>query len=189
MADRSVSVRLQAIVAPYVLGMQKAGAATTAFARSTDAQLAKTTANTSKLGQTTGLLPGKFGALASVGGAAFAGLGLAVVGSIKTFADFDKQMSAVAAATGATDKELAVLGETAIQAAADTKFGATDAAAGIESLAKAGVSTADIMGGALAGSLDLAAAGEIEVAEAAELAASALTQFNLTGSDVTHVAD
>src|SRR5918995_2061875 len=119
MADRSVSVRLQAIVAPYVLGMQKAGAATTAFARSTDAQLAKTTASTSKLGQTVGLLPGKFGALASVAGAAGAGLGLAMIGAVKTFADFDKQMSAVAATTGATGSELAALGETAIKAAAD----------------------------------------------------------------------
>ena len=39
------------------------------------------------------------------------------------------------------------------------------------------------------GSLDLAAAGELGVGEAAEIAATALTQFNLAGADVPHVAD
>ena len=51
------------------------------------------------------------------------------------------------------------------------------------------MSSADILGGGLAGALNLAAAGEIEVGEAAEIAASAMTQFNLEGSDVGHVAD
>ena len=59
----------------------------------------------------------------------------------------------------------------------------------IEQLAKAGVSTQDILDGGLTGSLNLAAAGSIDVGEAAETAASAMTQFGLSGSDVTHVAD
>ncbi|MGH9248110.1 MAG: phage tail tape measure protein [Acidimicrobiales bacterium] len=189
MAGRSATVILDANVAPYVAGMGKATVATTGFAHSTQTQLTKTTANISKLGQSTGLLPGKFGALASVGGVAFAGLGLAAVTAVKRFNDFDVAMDGVAASTGATETELAQLGETALQAAADTKFGAVDAAQGIEALGKAGVATADIVGGGLKGALDLAAAGEVEVADAAELAAGAMTQFNLAGRDVPHIAD
>jgi TP901 family phage tail tape measure protein len=82
-----------------------------------------------------------------------------------------------------------VLREAAIEAGADTAFSATEAAQGIEELAKAGVSTTDILNGGLAGALDLAAAGGVSVEEAAESAASALTQFGLSGEDVPHVAD
>jgi len=59
----------------------------------------------------------------------------------------------------------------------------------VTELGKAGIGTADILGGALAGSLDLAAAGEIGVAQAAEIAATTLVQFRLAGSETTHVAD
>jgi hypothetical protein len=43
------------------------------------------------------------------------------------------------------------------------------------------VSTANILGGGLKGALSLAAAGQIDVGEAAEIAASAMTQFRLSG--------
>src|SRR5699024_2639460 len=49
--------------------------------------------------------------------------------------------------------------------------------------------TADILGGGLDGALDLAAAGQLGVADAAEIAASAMTQFGLSGGDVSHIAD
>lgn len=84
---------------------------------------------------------------------------------------------------------MGLLREAALEAGARTVFSATEAAGAIENLAKAGVSTADILGGGLDGALDLAAAGGLEVADAAEIAATALTQFNLEGSDMTHVAD
>jgi TP901 family phage tail tape measure protein len=124
-------------------------------------------------------------ALAGIGATAAIGLGLAV----KSFASFDKQMSAVEAATHETAGNMDLLREAAIRAGADTAFSATEAAEGIENLAKAGVSTADILGGGLQGALDLAAAGQITVADASETAATALTQFNLAGEDVPHVAD
>lgn len=124
-------------------------------------------------------------ALAGIGATAAVGLGLAV----KSFASFDKQMSAVEAATHETAGNMDLLREAAIRAGADTAFSATEAAEGIENLAKAGVSTADILGGGLQGALDLAAAGQITVADASETAATALTQFNLAGEDVPHVAD
>ncbi len=128
----------------------------------------------------------RVGAGATIAGTAtLAGAGLAV----KAYADFDKQMSSVDAATHETTRNMSLLREAAIAAGADTAFSAVDAAKGIEELAKAGVSTKDILGGGLRGSLDLAAAGNLSVGESAEIAASALTQFKLSGDKVPHLAD
>ena len=123
----------------------------------------------------------------------FAGVGLAaaaVVGlAIKHFADFDEAMSHVQAATHETAGNMAELRDAALDAGAKTKFSATEAAGAIENLAKAGVSTKDILGGGLKGALDLAAAGSLDVGDAAEIAATAMTQFGLSGKDVPHIAD
>jgi TP901 family phage tail tape measure protein len=121
-----------------------------------------------------------------IGGTAMLGFAAA---SVKTAADFDKSMSAVKAATGATAAGMDQLRAAALQAGADTAFSATQAADGITELAKAGVSTRAILGGGLTGALNLAAAGEMSVGDAAELAASSMTKFGLTGADVPHVAD
>jgi TP901 family phage tail tape measure protein len=124
---------------------------------------------------------------------ATAGLGLGLVGvagaAVKMAMDFDKSMSAVSAATHAPAATMDQLRAAAIQAGKDTQFSATQAADGITELAKAGVSTGQILGGGLKGALDLAAAGQISVGEAAETAASAMTQFRLSGDKVPHVAD
>jgi TP901 family phage tail tape measure protein len=123
--------------------------------------------------------------------ASYLGLGLVGVAAaaVKMAADFDKQMSAVAAATHAPAGEINQLRQAALKAGKDTQFSATQAAQGITELSKAGVSTADILGGGLKGALDLAAAGQISVGDAAEVAATALTDFKLKGGQVPHVAD
>lgn len=128
---------------------------------------------------TAGDAAGKFG-LAAAGA-----LGAVVVAT----ANFEQAMSNVQAATHETAGNMDLLREAALKAGADTAFSASEAAAGIENLAKAGVSTQDILGGGLAGALDLAAAGGIEVGEAAEYAARAMSQFGLSGSEVPRVAD
>jgi TP901 family phage tail tape measure protein len=104
-------------------------------------------------------------------------------------ADFDKSMSAVAAATHAPKDQIDQLRAAAIQAGKDTQYSATEAADGITELSKAGVSTASILNGGLKGALSLAAAGQLSVGEAAETAASAMTQFKLSGDQMPHVAD
>lgn len=123
--------------------------------------------------------------LALFGGSVIAGVGLA----IGKFAEFDKAMSEVKASTHETSGNMDLLREAAISAGADTAFSAKEAAQGIDELAKAGVSTKDVLGGGLTGALSLAAAGSLGVGEAAEIAASALTQFKLEGSDIPHLAD
>lgn len=120
-----------------------------------------------------------------VGGVLVAGFGKAV----HTFASFDQAMSSVRAATHETEQNMSLLSEAAIEAGADTAYSAEEAARGIEEMAKAGVSTKDILNGGLSGALSLAAAGALDVGEAAETAASAMTQFKLKGSDIPHIAD
>ena len=102
---------------------------------------------------------------------------------------FDKQMSGVQAVTGATADEMERLREAAIRAGQATAFSATDAATAEAELAKAGIQTADIVGGALSGSLSLAAAGQLDLADAATISAQAMNTFGLAGRDVNHIAD
>src|SRR6266498_564139 len=102
---------------------------------------------------------------------------------------FDKQMSAVGAASGATGQDLAALRDAAIAAGQATVFGAQDAARAEEELAKAGVSVKDVLSGGLIGSLNLATAGSLDLGRAAEIAASTMTQFKLAGKDIPHIAD
>lgn len=123
--------------------------------------------------------------LAVVGGAI---LGVAAV-AVKKFAEFDAAMSQVNAVTQTTASNQKKLRDAAIEAGAATKYSATEAADAEVSLAKAGVQTADIIGGGLAGALSLASAGEIAVADAADTAATAMTQFKLSGSEIPHLAD
>jgi TP901 family phage tail tape measure protein len=172
-ALRTVGVKLTADISQYTTALARAGAATKDF--------------TGKLDQTA--KAGKLDKVADTAGVA----GIALVGmagyAIKAAADFDKAMSGVQAATHAGANEIGALRQAALQAGKDTQYSATQAAQGITELSKAGVSTADILGGGLKGALNLAAAGQLDVGEAAETAASAMTQFGLSGKDIPHVAD
>lgn len=178
MADKAIKVRLSADVQNYLQGMRQAATATEDVTRSAES-ISEWGSNWADAASQIG------GQMMLIGGAAVAGVGLAV----NAYANFDQQMSKVQAATHASASEMQQLTAAAREAGANTAYSATEAAAGIEELAKAGVSTADILNGGLDGALALAAAGNVEVAFAAETAASAMTQFGLTGSEVTHVAD
>lgn len=119
--------------------------------------------------------------------------GAALIGtfalSVTAAAGFEKQLSSLRAVSGATADEMEALSAAALKAGADTAFSASDAARAQTELAKAGVATSDILGGALAGSLDLAAAGGLDLGRAAEIAASSMNMFNLAGRDVAMIAD
>jgi TP901 family phage tail tape measure protein len=132
---------------------------------------------------------GKLDALADKAGVMGLGLAAGFGYAVKAAAEFDKEMSAVSAATHAGAGDMARLRAAALQAGKDTQYSATEAAKGVTELSKAGIETADILGGGLKGALSLAAAGQLDVGEAAETAASAMTQFRLKGDKVPHVAD
>lgn len=174
-ADRSITVKIGASVQGLLAGLKTADKAAQDWGNKTLGYVEKNAASLNHLA----------GNLGIVG----AGLtGLAVL-AVKTFADFDAAMSSVQASTMETAGNMDLLRQAAIDAGSRTVYSATEAAGAIEELAKAGVSTADILGGGLDGALDLAASGAIDVGDAAEIAATAMTQFGLKGSDVTHIAD
>ncbi|MGA5635084.1 phage tail tape measure protein [Streptomyces lydicamycinicus] len=104
-------------------------------------------------------------------------------------ANFEKGMSEVRAATGESAAGMRRLSDAALKAGNDTKYSASEAASAEAELAKAGISTGDIIGGALSGSLALAASGQMELGDSAVVAAQAMNSFNLSGQDVPHIAD
>lgn len=164
MADRSIIVRLRADISDFRRQMGDASSV-----------IERNSAHISNLSNQIG----------AMGLAMVAVAGIAVA----RFADFDAAMSNVAATGDDARGSLDELRDAALDAGQRTVYSATEAAGAIEELAKAGVAAEDILGGGLDGALDLAAAGSIEVADAAEIAATAMTQFGLSGQDVTHVAD
>lgn len=174
MADRVVSVSIRAEVSNFLAGAAKVQQAT-----------AKTATEAQKL-EKQGAAFEKVGAgITTVGLAAAAAVAIAV----KSFADFDAQMSQVQSLSHATASEMDRLRNAALTMGQGIGFSATEVAAAETELVKAGVSVSDIMGGALKGALNLAAAGQIEVGRATEIAATAMTQFGLAGKDIPHVAD
>ncbi|MEU7384009.1 phage tail tape measure protein [Streptomyces sp. NPDC042207] len=122
-----------------------------------------------------------------------AGVGTVLVGAFAvaaaSAAKFDKEMSNVRAVTVASGKEFEKLRTAALDASKTTIYTATQAAEAEAELARAGISTADIIGGALQGSLALAASGQVDLADAAIISAQAMNTFGLAGKDVTHIAD
>lgn len=117
-----------------------------------------------------------------------AGVALAAGAAVKSFMDFDAQMSRVGAAADASAVDLAKMRDAALEAGKITKYSATEAAVAQEELVKAGLSANDVAEATKA-SMDLAAAGQLELGEAAETAAKAMKTFELSGSDVGHIAD
>lgn len=174
MADRQTKVTLSVQMQQYIDGMQKAAKAT----RETGTEAAKLTQQKQS-----------FDLLGRASLAAGVAIGAGLTVAVAKAADFNQAMSSVQAATHESAESMASLREAALEAGATTVFTATESANAIEELAKAGLSTSDILGGALAGSLDLASAGGLGVARAAEIASITLQQFKLTGEDASHVAD
>ena len=189
MASREILVRLRAEVGNFRSDMRAAGEAaraTGAAAEQAGEQSQRGIRGLMANAQANEQAWSSMGKGMLVAGAAImVGVGM----SIAKFAEFDKAMSSVDAATHETAGNMELLRAKAIEVGADTAFSAVEAAQGIEELAKAGVSTKDILNGGLAGALDLAAAGALGVGEASEIAATAMTQFGLAGSDIPHIAD
>lgn len=173
--NQNIVIRLMADSADYTAKMQAASASATQLSTALEKPMSKSE-RFAATGQKVAL---GVGALSAAVG----------VAAVKAFADFDESMSAVKSNTGATGKTLDDLTQAALEAGAVTVFSATESADAINELAKAGVSTKDILSGGLTGALDLAASGQMGVADAAELTASALNQFGLEGKQASHVAD
>lgn len=150
------------------------------------AQAKKDFADLGKSAEGSGTSLAAVGAKAGVAGLAIsAGFGLAA----KTAIDFEKQISAIGAVSGASGDQLEALTAKALELGTKTSFSASEAALAMEELAKAGLPIPDILNGAADAAVALAAAGGVSLAEAAELAADAMNSFNLEASDLGTVAD
>lgn len=175
MTDRTVRVRLLAEIGQYQAQFKKASQVGKEFGSELTSHGKASREQLDKVGR---------GALL-MGGAVAAGIGVAVNATL----GFDKQLSELQAVSSATGDQMGKFRDQAIQAGAATQYSASQAAEAQTELAKAGVSTADILGGALDGALSLAAAGGLELGRSAEIAAGAMGTFGLKGRDVGHVAD
>ncbi|MDR6574361.1 TP901 family phage tail tape measure protein [Curtobacterium sp. 320] len=174
MADRVVSVSIRAEVSNFLTNSAKVR------------QAAEQTATAAQKLEKQHQAFEKVGAgITTIGVAAAAAVAIAV----KSFADFDAQMSQVQSLSHATASEMDRLRNAALTMGQGIGFSATEVADAETELVKAGISVKDILGGGLKGALSLAAAGQIEVGRATEIAASAMTQFGLKGKDVPHIAD
>lgn len=173
--NQNIVIRLMADSTDYTAKMQAASASATELSTALERPMSKGE-RFSAMGQKVAL---GVGALSAAVG----------VAAVKAFADFDQSMSAVQANTGASAATMGQLRDAALEAGARTVYSATESADAINELAKAGVSTTDILQGGLDGALDLAASGQMGVADAAELTASALNEFGLQGNQASHVAD
>lgn len=173
--NQNIVIRLMADSTDYTAKMQAASASATELSTALERPMSKGE-RFSAMGQKVAL---GVGALSAAVG----------VAAVKAFMDFDASMSAVEANTGASAATMGKLRDAALEAGARTVYSATESADAINELAKAGVSTTDILQGGLDGALDLAASGQMGVADAAELTASALNEFGLQGNQASHVAD
>lgn len=175
MTDRTVSVRLQAMVTDYLTKMSAASKATSDLANKVDVAKGKAAEGYHMIG------------IAGVAvGAAVAG-GFAV--AVKSMATFESKMALVRTLSHAGASDMQQLKNAALTVGQAYGFSADQVADAEGELVKAGVSVKDILGGALTGALTLAAAGQTDVAEATQIAATAMTQFALKGRDVPHIAD
>jgi TP901 family phage tail tape measure protein len=101
---------------------------------------------------------------------------------------FEAQMKRVEAALGnVSADELKQLAEQARTLGPAVGKGATEAAEAIEALGLAGVSTSDILGGALKASLDLSAAGMVDASTSAALVTDVMGQFKISAAELPGV--
>lgn len=176
MTDRTVSVALQAKVSSYLAGMSAASKATVDLANKVDLAKGRAAEGYAAIGK----------GMMVAGGLVGIGVGVAV----KEMAGFEARMAQVRSlAQDASQKDLRDLSDAAMTVGTAFGFSADEAADAEIELTKAGISAADMLGGALKGALTLAAAGQTDVASATETAAIAMTQFQLKGKDVPHIAD
>lgn len=176
MPDRSITVRIKADIGNAIAGIKATSAAVKDFGVQSLASAEKNSKAWDRAGK--GLILGA--------GLIAVGIGVA----IHSAAEFDAAMSVVAA--NIDDKSVPSLNrlrKAALEAGMTTMFSARDAADAENELAKAGLTSAQITGGALTAALNLASAGQIGLADSAAIVSATMVQFNLKASDAVHISD
>lgn len=112
------------------------------------------------------------------------GFGLAIKSSI----DFEKQLSATGAISGATGKQMQQLKDQALDLGKATQYSALEVAKGQEEMLKAGRSLNQVFS-ETDDVLSLATAGGLEIARAAEIGAGTVNMFAKEGIKMSEVAN
>lgn len=144
----------------------------------------------SALGTASGMSMTQLAAGAMMLGSVMGGLGRKVTDIVGKYNDFNKQMSVVRSVAGdISDNQFQQLRQQAIKLGSATAFTATEAAEGLENLARAGFSVEEAIGASRA-TLDLAAADSMGLAEAAGITANVIRALGLSAqNDSQRVAD
>lgn len=188
--------RLEGRAYRITLGLQNRA---TAGIRETEAQLFRLTARAYTVslnirnavgGKVKGVADNIIGSTLGVGSDMLvgAGIGYGVYDTIKTYKDFQAQMSTVGAISGATGEDLEILTAKAKEMGAQTVFSATEAGKAFEYMAMAGWKTKDMTDG-IEGIMNLAAASGEDLGRVSDIVTDALTAFGLQASDSAHFAD
>lgn len=114
------------------------------------------------------------------------GMGAAM---LKMAGDFESAMIQVKINTKATGAEMAQMSDLAQDIGSKTIFSAREAADGMTMLAKAGVDTKDIIGGAAKAVTDLAAAAGSDLEPASAAISDSMKQFNLTTAELPGIVN
>jgi TP901 family phage tail tape measure protein len=130
--------------------------------------------------------------LVNAGKVAVAAVGAAVTGfiasSVQAGAEFDTQMSQVAATMGTTTDEIQDLRDFALEMGSTTAFSASQAAEALNYMALAGYDSTQSME-MLPTVLNLAAAGGIELADASDMVTDAQSALGLSMDETTEMVD
>jgi TP901 family phage tail tape measure protein len=117
-----------------------------------------------------------------------AGIGFGIYDAIKGYMDFEKEMSAVKAISGASEEDFQKLTDKAIQMGADTKFSAFESAQALEYMGMAGWKADEMMDG-LPGIMNLAAASGENLASVSDIVTDSMSAFKLQASDAAMFSD
>lgn len=120
--------------------------------------------------------------------ASVVGFAMATRNLVNTFADFEQQMARVGAVSRASESDFRQLTEIAKELGSTTEFSASQAASGLEFLARAGWSAHESIK-ALPAVLDLATAASMELGSAANIASNIMSAYGIVASDAGSVSD
>jgi TP901 family phage tail tape measure protein len=133
----------------------------------------------------------KLGIGALVAGAGAGIFGLVKMGSaaVTMAADFEQSQNILQSNLGASGKQMDKLSELAKELGMSTSFGAQDASNAMVELAKAGLTTSEILGGAVSAAMALAATEGMDLANATGIIANTMAAFGLKAKDSGKIAD
>ena len=124
----------------------------------------------------------------AAGASIIAGIAMTIRSATTAIIDFDQSLKDLQAITGATDREVGVMGDKILDVASKTKFSAQEVALGMKTLGQAGLTASESVQTMQAVS-DLATGTLTEMGVSVDLVTTAMRVFDISASDSGHVAD